>query len=49
MALTKTSAAMKGYGNSYAETIGLITAGTEVMPNQASKVARGWRSIGANM
>ena len=49
MALTKTSAAMKGYGNSYAETIGLITAGTEVMPNQASKVARGWRSIGANI
>lgn len=49
MALTKTSAAMKGYGNSYSETIGLITAGTEVMPNQASKVARGWRSIGANI
>lgn len=49
MALTKTSAAMKGYGNTYSETIGLITAGTEVMPNQASKVARGWRSIGANI
>jgi TP901 family phage tail tape measure protein len=48
-ALTKTSAAMKGYGNSYSETIGLITAGTELMPNQASKVARGWRSIGANI
>lgn len=49
MALTKTSAAMKGYGNTYSETIGLITAGTEVMPNQASKVARGWRTIGANI
>ena len=49
MALTKTGAALKGYGNSYAETIGLITAGTEMLPNQASKVARGWRTIGANV
>lgn len=40
---------MRGYGNSYEETIGIITAGTEMLPNQASKVARGWRSIGANM
>ena len=49
MALTKTGAALKGYGNSYSETIGLITAGTEMLPNQASKVARGWRTIGANI
>lgn len=49
MALTKTGAALKGYGNSYGETIGLITAGTEMLPNQASKVARGWRTIGANV
>ena len=49
MALTKTGAALKGYGNSYSETIGLITAGTEMLPNQASKVARGWRTIGANV
>jgi TP901 family phage tail tape measure protein len=49
MALTKTGAALKGYGNSYSQTIGLITAGTEMLPNQASKVARGWRTIGANV
>lgn len=49
MALTKTGAALKGYGNSYGETIALITAGTEMLPNQASKVARGWRTIGANV
>lgn len=48
-ALTKTAGAMATYGNTMDETIALVTAGTEVMPNQASKVARGWRTIGANV
>lgn len=31
------------------ETIGLVTAGTEIMTGQAGKVGRGLRSIGANI
>lgn len=49
LALSKTSSAMSGYGNSFSETLGIITAGTEVMVGQPSKVARGWRTIGANI
>lgn len=49
LALSKTSSAMAGYGNSFSETLGIITAGTEVMVGQPSKVARGWRTIGANI
>lgn len=49
LALTKTSSAMGGFGNSFEQTIGIITAGTEVMVGQPSKVARGWRTIGANI
>lgn len=48
-ALTKTSSAMSAYGNTIDETIGLTTAGTEVMTGQASKVSKGLRSIGANI
>ena len=40
---------MGGFGNSYEQTIGIITAGTEIMVGQPSKVARGWRTIGANI
>lgn len=40
-ALSKTSAAMSVLGNSFEETIGLVTAGTEILTGQASKVARG--------
>lgn len=40
---------MAGYGNNINNTLGIITAGVEVMPKQASKVARGWRTIGANI
>lgn len=49
LALSKTASAMSGYGNSFSETLGIITAGTEVMVGQPSKVARGWRTIGANI
>ena len=40
-ALTKTSSAMSVLGNDFEQTIGLVTAGTEIMTGQASKVARG--------
>lgn len=49
LALSKTSSAMATYGNDMESTIGIITAGTEVMAGQPSKVARGWRTIGANI
>lgn len=49
LALSKTSSAMGGFGNSFEQTIGIITAGTEVMVGQPAKVARGWRTIGANI
>ena len=48
-ALTKTSSSLASYGNDINETIGLITAGTEIMTGQASKVGRGLRSIGVNI
>ena len=35
-------------GNNFEESIGLITAGTEIMQNQAGKVSRGLRTIGNN-
>lgn len=47
-ALTKTSSAMSVLGNDFQSTIGLVTAGAEVMTGQAGKVARGLRTIGNN-
>ena len=47
-ALTKTSAAMSVLGNNYEQTIGLVTAGTEILTGQGSKVAKGLRTIGNN-
>ena len=47
-ALTKTSSAMSTLGNDFQSTIGLVTAGTEIMTGQAGKVARGLRTIGNN-
>lgn len=49
LALTKTSAAMGGFGNSFDEVVGIMTAGTEIMVGMPSQVARGWRTIGANV
>lgn len=40
-ALSKTSSAMGVLGNDFEQTIGLVTAGTEIMTGQATKVARG--------
>lgn len=47
--LTKSSASLSTYGNSLNETIALVSAGTEIMTNQASRVSRGLVSIGANI
>ena len=41
LALTKAGSAMGTLGNSYEQTIGLVTAGTEIMVGQSSKVGRG--------
>lgn len=49
LALTKTSAAMGGFGNSFDQTVGIMTAGTEIMVGMPSQVARGWRTIAANI
>ena len=48
-ALTKSSSALATYGNTMSESISLVTAGTELMTGQASKVSKGIRSIGANI
>lgn len=47
--LPKVSATMAQAGNSMSQTIALITAGTELMPGQASRVARGLRSVTLNL
>ena len=49
LALTKTSSALGTLGNTSSETIGLVTAGTEIMTGQASKVGRGLRTVGINI
>lgn len=46
--LSKTSAAMAVLGNDMNETIGLVTAGSEILHSQSAKVARGLRTIGNN-
>lgn len=48
-ALTTTAAAMATYGNTIDETIALNVAGSEILVNQASKVARGLSSVGAEI
>lgn len=40
-ALSKTSSAMVVLGNSFEQTIGLVTSGGEILQGQAGKVARG--------
>lgn len=48
-ALTKTGSALSVAGNSFEQTIGLVTAGTEIMVGQPAKVGRGLRSIAINI
>ena len=40
-ALTKSSSALATYGNTMSESISLVTAGSEIMTGQASKVSKG--------
>lgn len=40
-ALSKTSSSLATYGNTIDQTIGLVTAGTEILTGQAGKVGRG--------
>lgn len=47
--MTKTSSAFASFGNDINETIALITAGTEILTNQPGKVAKGLRSVGAEL
>lgn len=48
-ALTKAGSAMSVAGNSFEETIGMVTAGTEIMVGQPAKVGRGLRTIAINI
>lgn len=48
-ALTKAGSAMSVAGNSFEQTIGMVTAGTEIMVGQPAKVGRGLRSIAINI
>lgn len=48
-ALEISAAGMATYGNTFEETIGLITAGTEIMVGRSSQVARGLNTIAANI
>lgn len=47
--MSKSSASMATYGNTMGESMSLVTAGSEVMVHQASRVSRGVVSIGANL
>ena len=47
--LSKSSASLSAYGNSMSQTMSLVTAGTEIMTGQASRVSRGLVSVGANI
>lgn len=47
--MSKSSASLSTYGNTLSESMSLITAGSEIMTNQASRVSRGIVSIGANI
>lgn len=48
-ALTTGGAAIATYGNTYSQTIGLITAGTEIMVGKSSQVARGLSTIASRI
>ena len=48
-ALPKVASTLALAGNSFEETIGLLTAGAEIIPNQSSRIARGLRSVTLNL
>lgn len=47
--LTKSAAALQTLGNTQDEVMGLLTAGTEQLTGQASKVGKGLQTIGINI
>lgn len=47
--LTKSAAALRTLGNTQDEVMGLLTAGTEQLTGQASKVGKGLQTIGINI
>ena len=47
--LSKTASAMATAGNTYEQSLALLTASTEIMQGQASKASRGLRTISANI
>lgn len=47
--LTKSAAALQALGNTQDEVMGLLTAGTEQLTGQASKVGKGLQTIGINI
>lgn len=46
LGLSKTAAAMGTLGNSFEQTVALMTGAGEILPNQSGKIARGLRTIG---
>lgn len=48
-ALTKAGSALSVAGNTFEQTIGMVTAGTEIMVGQPAKVGRGLRTIAINI
>lgn len=47
--LTQAGAALSTYGNTFEETIGLITAGTEIFQNRSQQVARGLNTVASRI
>ena len=47
--LTKSASALSNLGNTQSQVIGMLTAGTEQLTGQASKVGKGLQSIGINI
>lgn len=49
LGLSKTAAAMGTLGNSFEQTVALMTGAGEILPNQSGKIARGLRTVGLNI
>ena len=49
LGLSKTAAAMGTLGNSFEQTVALMTSAGEIMPNQSGKIARGLRTVGLQL
>ena len=47
--LTQAGAALSTYGNTFEETIGLITAGTEIFQGRSQQVARGLNTVASRI